>query len=56
MNQEHVTVERYKRLVDFVNELVLNHNKLEQRVAALETQRTECRNDLQAAVPLEVEP
>jgi uncharacterized protein YutE (UPF0331/DUF86 family) len=36
MTQEYVTVERYKKLVDFVNELVQNYNKLEQRIAALE--------------------
>lgn len=38
MTQEYVTVDRYKKLVDFVNGIVQNCNKLEQRIAALENQ------------------
>jgi hypothetical protein len=53
MNEEYITVERYKRLVDFVNELVRNYNELERRVAALEKQPIECGNDLQPEIPFE---
>lgn len=55
MNEEYITVERYKRLADFVNELVRNYNGLEQRVSALEKQATEHGNDLQPEIPFETE-
>ena len=41
MSQEYVTVERYKKLVEFVNELVQNYNNLERRITALEKQTHE---------------
>jgi hypothetical protein len=53
MNEEYITVERYKKLVDFVNELVRNFNKLEQRVTALEEQPSEFGKDLQPEIPFE---
>lgn len=53
MKEDYITVERYKRLVDFVNELVRNYNGLEQRVSALEGQPTDHGNDLQPEIPFE---
>lgn len=56
MNQEYVTAERYKKLVDFVNELVQNYNKLEQRIAALEKQPREVpKPDVQDDIAFEAE-
>ena len=53
MNDEYITTERYKRLVDFVNELVRNYNNLEQRVVALEKQPAENGSDPQPEIPSE---
>ena len=56
MNQEYVTVERYKKLVDFVNELVQNYNNLERRTTALETQTHEvAESDVQGDIAFEAE-
>jgi uncharacterized protein YjcR len=56
MNQEYVTVERYKKLVDFVNELVQNYNNLERRITALEKQTHEAgESDLQKDIAFEAE-
>ena len=56
MNQEYVTVERYKKLVDFVNELVQNYNNLERRITTLEKQTHEVGNScVQGDVAFEAE-
>jgi len=56
MNQEYVTVERYKKLVGFVNELVQNYNNMEQRITALEKQVHEVRDsDVQGDIAFEAE-
>jgi hypothetical protein len=55
MNEEYITAERYKRLVDYVNELVRSYNALEQRVAVLEKQPAENGNDQQPEIPIEKE-
>jgi hypothetical protein len=56
MSQEYVTVERYKKLVDFVNELVQNYNNLERRITALEKQTHEVGDsDVQGDIAFEAE-
>jgi hypothetical protein len=56
MNKEYVTVERYKKLVDFVNELVQNYNNLERRITALEKQTHEVGNScVQGDIAFEAE-
>ncbi len=49
------TGEQFRKLVEYVNELVRDHNALEQRVVALEKQPAEHGDDLQPEVPLETE-
>ena len=47
------TGEQFRKLIEYVNELVRDHNALEQRVAALEKQPAEYGNDLQPEIPSE---
>lgn len=49
------TEERFRKLVEYVNELVCNYNALEQRVGTLEKQPIEYGKDLQPEIPFETE-